>query len=467
MIIRTDPLAALMAMAPSPTLRALTPAQRRALAGSKRFRAWMAGRRAGKSYAAAVWLLGGQKGQFSAYCSRTLKSAKAIMLGVFAELNAKFSLRLDIRASTGTIIEPSGHVIQLYGLRDQTQADLIRGQKFRRVFVDEGGAYTDELLKYCLEAVLQPTLLDLQGDMIVAGTPGPIPRGYFFDITGNPGLEAPFPGRWPTHHWTFRDNPHMPREAVLEEALTVNGWTETSPTFLREYGAIWCEDADALVYRYKPDLVQPDGVTPLWSVCNEPGKTVLAIDFGSGEKRRDATTWTVLRQPYNTQTHVFALHALARDEIELEEVAAITRQLRERFSVNKIVADEGALGKALAKALRSQYKLPIEAAVKQDKKGRILACRGRLAAQTFHICEEAKPLWDEWRTLCWNEARDDHHERQPDDISDGNLYGLEEFSGWQAEATPPKVVSLDEELRRKAMQRASQRGSRLGGSGGI
>ena len=417
----------------------------------------MAGRRAGKSYAAGIWLLGGKPLQKSAYVARTLKSAKAIMLGVFAELNAMFGLRLDIRASTGTITEPNGHVIQLYGIRDAGQADLIRGQKFRRVFVDEGGAYPDDLLKYSLESVLQPTLLDYQGDMVVAGTPGPIPRGYFYDITGNPGLAEPFPGRWPCHHWTFRDNPHMPREAVLQEALEVNGWTEQSPTFRREYDAIWCEDADALVYRYR-GLVQSDGVTPLWAAPPKSGKTVLSIDFGSGEKRRDATTWTIWRQGYDTQTHVHCLFALARDEIELEEVATITRELRERFSVNKIVADEGALGKALAKALRYTYKLPIEAAIKQDKKGRILSARGRLAAETLHFCEGAEPLWQESRQLCWNEARDDHHERQPDDLWDSALYGLEEFSGWQEESKPAVVVPINEQLRQAAMSRALTRG---------
>lgn len=457
MVIQPDPLLALLALAPTPTLKALTQAQRRAIAGGKRFRAWMAGRRAGKSYAAAIWLLGGKPLQKSAYCSRTLKSAKAIMLGVFAELNARFNLKLDIRGSTGTITEPNGHTIQLYGIRDMSQANLIRGQKFRRVFVDEGGAFPDDLLKEALESVLQPTLLDYQGDMVVAGTPGPIPRGYFYDITGNPGLQEPFPGRWPTHHWTFRDNPHMPREAVLAEALEVNGWTEQSPTFKREYDAIWCEDSDALIYRYHC-LTQSDGVTPLWAAPPKSGKTVMAIDFGSGEKRRDATTWIVNRQGYDTQTHVHCLKALARDEIELEEVAKITRELRERFSVNKIVADEGALGKALAKTLRTQYKLPIEAAVKQDKKGRILSARGRLAAETFHLCEEAEPLWQEWRTLCWNEARDDHHERQPDDLSDANLYALEEFAGWQEQEKPAVVVPINEQMRHAAMMKAMNRG---------
>jgi hypothetical protein len=465
MLHQSDPLSGLLRLAPSPALRALTPKQRAAIAGNKRFRTWMAGRRAGKSYAAAIWLLGGKPLQKSAYIARTLKSAKAIMLGVFAELNARFNLKLDIRISTGTIIEPNGHVIQLYGVRDQGQADLIRGQKFRRVFIDEGGAWPDELLQYTIESVVQATLLDYRGDLIVAGTPGPIPQGYFYDMTGNPGLQEPFPGRWPAHYWTFEDNPHIPRADVLAEALEVNGWTEDSPTFRREYRAIWCEDLDAIIYRYRPELYQADGVTPLWSPVPKSGKTVLAIDFGSGEKRRDATTWTVWRQPYDTQTHVYCLFALARDEIELEEVAAITRQLRERFSVNKLVADEGALGKALAKALRTTYKLPIEAAIKQDKKGRILAARGRLAAQTLHMCEEAAPLWQEWRTLCWNETRDDHHERQPDDLSDSALYGLEEFAGWQEKPKGRTVVSLEEQRRQAAMQKAQRKAARFSTKG--
>lgn len=445
MLIRPDPLAALMAIAPSPTLRALTTRQRAAISGSRRFRCWLAGRRAGKSYAAAVWLLGGKPGQTSAYCARTLKSAKAIILGTFAELNARFKLGLVIRISTGTVVEPNGHTIQLYGLRDATQADLLRGQKFRRVVIDEIGAFDDELLQYSIESVIQPTLVDMRGELVACGTPGPIPKGYAYDLTGNPGLSDPVVGRWPSWHWTFRDNPHVPREDVLTEALEVNGWTEGSPTFLREYEGIWCEDADAIVYRYRGER---------WAPMPGPGKTVLALDFGGGEKSNDCTTWTVWRQPYNQRPHVFCVEAIAKDEIELPEVASITRNLREKWSVNKIVADEGALGKAIAKALRSQYRLPIEAAIKQDKKGRILGARGRLDAGTLHLCEGAKPLYDEWLSLCWNEDRQDHHERQVDDLSDSALYGLEEFSAWEVEPEAPKVIGMQDAIRHRAEAKA-------------
>lgn len=438
-----------MALAPSAALRAMSEAQRRAQSGPSRKRCWLAGRRAGKSYLAAIWLLGGKPGQRSAFCARTLKSAKAIILGTFAELNARFKLGLDIRISTGTVTEPNGHVVQLYGLRDMSQADLIRGQKFRRVVVDEAGAFDDDLLKYCLESVIHPTLLDWRGDLVVSGTPGPIPKGYYYDLSGNPGLADPVPGRLETHHWTYRHNPHVPHDDVLEEALELYGATGESPTFRREYLAVWCEDLDAIIYRYRGER---------WAPVPKAGKTVLAIDFGSGKERSDATTFTVWRQPYDTRTHVFCLQAIAKDEIELPETAAIARQLRERWSVNKIVADEGALGSAIAKALRGQYKLPIEAAKKQDKKGRILAARGRLDAGTLHLCEDARPLADEWMSLCWDETRSDHHPRQADDLSDSALYGLEEFGAWEQEQPPPKVVGLQDAIRERAMLKA-QRGA--------
>lgn len=434
-----------MALAPSPAIRALFPAQQRAKAGSRRKRVWLAGRRAGKSYLAAIRLLGGKPGQTSAFCARTLKSAKAIIIGVFADLNARFKLGLTIRISTGTIIEPNGHVIQLFGLRDTTQADLMRGQKFRRVVLDEAGAFDDDLIKYSLESVIQPTLLDWRGDLVVSGTPGPIPKGYYYDLSGNPGLAEPVKGRLETHYWTYEDNPHVPHDDVLEEALELYGATESSPTFQREYRAIWCEDLDALIYRYRGER---------WAPVPGPGKTVLAMDFGGGEKGNDATTFTVWRQPYNMRPHVFGLQAIAKDEIEVPEIASIAKMLREKWSVNKIVADEGALGKAMAKTLRLQYRLPIEAAIKQDKKGRILSCRGRLDSDTLHLCEGAKPLADEWLSLCWDELRQDHHPRQADDLSDSALYGLEEFCAWEAERDPPKVVELTDQMRARAEARA-------------
>lgn len=454
MLLRADPLSGLLSLAPSPAIRSLHPKQILAMRGTQRFRAWLAGRRSGKSYAAAVWLLGGKKGEISVYCARTLKSAKAIMIAVFVELSEKYGLNLDIRPSTGTITEPNGHVIQLFGLKDQSAADLMRGlSRLRRVFVDEGGAFHDDLLKYSVEAVLQPMLLDLQGSMCIAGTPGPIPKGYFYDLTGNPGLTKPIVGRWKTNHWTFKDNPHIPAELVLAEALTANGWTEMHATFQREYGAIWCEDAEALIYRYKT-LLDHRG-RPIWAPPPQSGLTIMCIDFGVV----DQTAWIVGRQAWDQRPHVHALFALGKSLLDLSEIAVITRQLMEKYSVNRIYADEGALGKGYANTLRNQYNLPIEAVHKPGKRAKIDGVRGRLAAGTFHICEDAAPLYDEWLSLCWDDTRTDHHPRMLDDISDVCCYLLatDEFSAFEMPVEPPKVIDPMEAVKLAASRKAASR----------
>lgn len=458
MILNRDPLSNLLTLSPSRAVRSLHTKQLNATRGVQRFRAWLAGRRSGKSYAAAVWLLGGQKGQISVYCARTLKSAKGIMIQVFRELNSKYNLGLDIRASTGTITEPNGHVIQLFGIRDQGAADLMRGlSKLRRVFIDEAGAFTDDLLKYSIESILQPMLLDLKGDMCVSGTPGVIPKGYFYDITGNPGLEKPVVGRWKTYHWDYRDNPHVAREEVIAEAMSANGMTPEHATFKREYGAIWCEDLDAIIYRYKC-LYDSQG-KPLLQPVPPSGLTVMTIDFGV----KDHTAWAVGRQPYDKRPHVWVLSAYSAPDLLLPAIAAKTRELRQRFNVNKIYSDEGGLGLALANNLRDQYKIPIEPVYKPHKRAKIDVVRGRLDAETLHLCEEARGVLEEWLTLCWDEKREDHHPRMLDDLSDVICYlcWAPEFAAYEMPKAPPVVVDEMSELKRKASLKA-MRGPGLG-----
>jgi terminase large subunit-like protein len=457
-ILQRDPLFGLLKLAPSTAVRGLHVEQLRAIRHTDRFRSWLAGRRSGKSYAAAVWLLGGGAGELSIYCSRSLKSAKGIMLAVFAELSAKYGLNLEISYSTGTVIEPNGHIIQLFGLMDKNQADLIRGRsRLRKVFVDEAGAFTDDLLKYAVESVLQPMLLDLKGSMCVSGTPGVIPKGYFYDLAGNPGLSQPVVGRWRTNHWTYESNPHVHREDILAEAFSVNGWSPEHATFKREYGAIWCEDAEAIIYRYKT-LFDHAGV-PIWAKPPETGFTVMTLDFGVV----DQTAWAVGRQGYDTRPHLHVLTALGKQNVDLPEIAHITRQFREKYSVNKIYADEGALGKALANNLRSQYSLPIEPVPKQHKRAKIDVVRGRLAAETLHLCEGAAPLYEEWKTLCFNDVRDDHHPRQMDDLSDVVCYlcHTPEFSAYEQERVPPTVVDINVAMKMRASQK-HLRGTNMG-----
>lgn len=450
-------------MAPAPFMAQLPPAQRRAAGRADRFRAWLAPRRSAKSYTGCAWLLGGASGQTSVYGARTLKSAKSIVLGNFAEMSVKHGLHLDIRANTGTITEPNGHVVQLYGLHDQADVDLMRGlSRVRRVFLDEGGAYpsrgklkgeTDdgppELLKYAVQGVLQPMLIDVNGELCVAGTPGTRKRGYFYELTGNPGASPPSKGRWQTFHWTIEDNPFINSAALIEEILKANGWTRDHPTFKREFMAIWCDDLESLIYTYKGAIEPPP---PL-------GLTVLIVDFGVV----DRTAFVVGRQPHDTKPHLFVIDAYAKSHMALGDIAKKIRELMQLHNVNAVFADEGALGKALANALRMQYGIAIQPVPKADKRGRIDIVRGRCESGTLHLCKAAATaILDEWSALCWNDDRDDHHPEHVDDLSDCITYlcALDYFTQQEPDRTPEPVETYEDRLFRLAQERA-QRGNRI------
>lgn len=427
MIVDADPLSRMLRLKPSPLVRDLHAEQLTALRLRGRWRGIMAGRRSGKSYFVAVWLLGGRAGQVSLYAARTLKSAKAIMLPIFAELNARYNLGLRIRAVEGEVIEPSGHIIRFHGLKDKTAADLLLGQRFRRVAVDEGGAFDSELLEYCITKVLQPTLFDVRGDMAIVGTPGPVPKGYFYDLVGDPnGTGAK--GRWPTHGWDLRKNPHLAGDAEqnIQEILEANGWTIEHSRFKREVLGQWVNDAGSLIYNYQGER---------WAPVPDEGKTVLVIDFAGSDKvdsngnpTADSTAFLVGRQPHKQRPHFFLVEGFKKYGINLQQIADTAKALRSKWNVGRIVVDAGALGAGYAKTLREVFSLHVVAADKRDKRARIGLAQATLDTKTLHVCKDASAIVDEWLSLQWDLEHKDHHEACADDLSDALLYMLNEFN---------------------------------------
>jgi hypothetical protein len=118
--------------------------------------------------------------------------------------------------------------------------ERLRGVKLSRAVIDEAGAFRSDL-KSLIDDVLTPTLMDLNGDLMMVGTPGPITNGYFYDVTEK-GLYG-----YSTHRWSVLDNPHLPNaRQFIEEIKERNGWSDTNPTYLREWCGQWVQDADAL-----------------------------------------------------------------------------------------------------------------------------------------------------------------------------------------------------------------------------
>lgn len=430
-IIESDDIDTLNEFSPNPVVSGLHVHQTSCFYDPSRFRCALAGRQSGKSHLDAAWLLGGEPGQTSLYFARSITSAWSIMFSVFHELNSQYDLGLTVLKGEAQVIEPNGHVIQLYGVKDQSAAENLRGRKFRRIVGDEAGTFHSELLQYTVQDVLQPTLMKHSGELMLSGTPGIEPEGYFYELTGDPfsGVK----GRWPTHHWTLMDNPHLPHESVVKDILAQNFWTTEHPTFLREYLARWVADRGALVYDFGGHF-EPRP---------ESGTTVLGIDFGFDP---DKTAFTVIRQ--GERPHIHVLKSFGINHLTPHTIADIVASLRNEFHPNYIVADEGALGKGYAAELKEQFHLPIEPAQKRDKKARIELLRGIIACGQLHVCEGSQELLDEWKTLPWGDQKLDHHPKYKQDCSDSLLYALSKMLQTQPYKPPvdprhPDVIEMD------------------------
>lgn len=433
--MQADPLALLSAHVPPAYMRGLFHQQRAFVEDDARRKAALCGRRAGKTEGLAAWLLDGARrapGETSLYITISAVAAANILWTTLRRIDARHGLGLVFRQDRGQLhVVSRGHTLWLAGCPDASEAEKFRGGRYRRVAIDEAQAF-GSWLEPLVYDVLEPSLLDLQGDMALCGTPGLSPVGLFHAVTT---------GGWPTHRWTSADNPHVEAGPFLAEIRRRNGWDESHPTYRREYLGEWIHDDEARVYPY-------DAARNVGGVPDGDGavRRVLSVDLGSV----DATAF-VLSSSRVGHPECYVERAWKRTGGTVAHVAGWIEQVRKERRLSAIVIDEGALGKMIADDLRDTYGIPCERAEKRGKAGTIHQVRGALLAGTIRVePRECQQLLAEWAACAWNEARDDHDERCPDDLCDALLYG------WRAhalhysprEAPPPAgtPAALDAEM---------------------
>lgn len=424
---------------------------------SKR-KAALCGRRAGKTEGLVGWLLDGcyeTPGETSVYVSLSQKHARRILWNTLKRVTRRIGLGMDYNEQSLIATLPNESRIWVTGCPDQSQCEDLRGDRYKRVAVDEAQSFPS-WLEYLVNDVIDPALMDLDGELALSGSPGLTPAGFFYDVTD--GEQA-----WPTHRWTCLDNPHVPGAKYLARKLKENRWEEDHPTYQREYLGRWVRDDEAIVYPY-------DARRNAYTELPEGVYTrVLTIDLGFkpdgcgfviGASRRGFPDW-------------YAEKAWREHELVPQRLSARIAQIRHEWAargkpIHRIAVDEGALGKMIAEGLRFDG-LPVIAAKKRDKVGNIHLLRGGLLAGTVHVHPfECRDLIEEWQLLPWNEDRDDHEQSYVDDCSDSTLYNYTEHRLLYTPEEEPDAAdspkaqeaerkALYEETRRKVLQK--QRGA--------
>lgn len=436
-----------------PFLRDLFDLQREFIFHTAKRKTLLCSRRSGKTYAAIGYLLKecmDNPGVVCVYIALTRLRAKQLVFNELRRFNQRYRLGIEFNLNELTATFPNSSQIIMTGATDASDIEKLRGGKYALVIVDEAqsfGSFIDAMI----DEVIEPALIDLDGTLCLLGTPGAAAAGFFYDATTHTTAprkaqadedepsEAALDGEldvipWQNFSWTIRENRALVRqrgaeaiERYLKQLRARKGWTEQHPIYLREWCAQWVRSDDDLVYRFdaKRNTFRD---LPTQSPAGKPlqWEYVLGIDLGYN----DAFTVSVLAFTKQLPT-VYLVDWFGQSKLIPAQWAEIIGGFVARYAPVAVVADAGALGKAIVEELKTRYALPIKPAEKSKKVAYIDMLNGDLISARLML-KHGAPHIDEMRLLQWdpdsNRTREDP--RGSNDRVDSLLYGWRECRHW-------------------------------------
>lgn len=296
--------------------------------------------------------------------------AKQLLWEEFRELFRQFSIPAKFHDTELTITLSNRAEIRLLGADKDKEVQKKRGDKTWMEVVLESQLF-GPFLKTLVDDVAGPCLFDLRGTFCLEGTPGSICAGHWFDVSGrndtasrwtSAGGKEGVGAGWSLHRWSVLDNPFLPH--AREELASIKKkrrWTDTSPTYVREWLGRWVNDLDSLFYRFDPvrntftlDEVQPWG--PGW-------EHTLGWDLGFKDDMA-LVVWGY----HQSRPELYEAFSWKKPGALSSEVMAEIQQLEARgFNFVKRVADTGGGGRAYVEDVMKRYSMTFEAAKKTDK----------------------------------------------------------------------------------------------------
>lgn len=396
------------------------------------------------------------------YAATSRPEAERLNWEPLKELVDKLGLRDEFVFNEGKLrctCKRTGATYQLIGIDDKKEVNKYRGQPFNEVQVDETASHDMTLLEMFLDRAIGPRLGERNGCIVLAGTPGHVLRGRFYDVTRK-GSEQhrPYALRhepefadwigWSSHAWSVPDVLALPNAAERFPAFLLNwqanlvekkrqGWSDNNPIWMREYLGLWASDHTTSMYayqahnadgtlfnRWEPFEGKLEGVQALAAaIASLPPELEdwlygYGLDLGS----RDPFALSIIAlsptDPHRRFFHVFSfekvrmrIRAMAELMIGPEAVTKLLRgeipdpdRLGGLFGLTgwpvAIVADLAGLGETVIDELAESYGIKIKAAEKKGKFGAIEVCNGDLVDARAYIIGDS-PLEEQLASLQW------------------------------------------------------------------
>lgn len=394
----------------------------------------MAGRRAGKTdviqkkIADALVTIEG---------ARVLYVAKTSTVGISQMFNGVKDmldlLGIDVtesRRNEGMMRLANGSEFHIRGNTTIEDREKLRGEKWDLAVVDE--AQSQAGLVYLVESILEPSMLDRKGQLILAGT-GPRVRGTYFEL------------RWTDeranvsrYNWNMTNNPFMPdHETILESIRQEKGLTESSPLYVREYLGKVAYDDDALVYRLTDANYYTDDELRKW-IASQPISDIrfsAGLDYGFTDADGYAIILYSISKPERWLVYEYKGRRTGISEL-VEEIkkgqsylASAFAGVPDRERSHYIYADSGGGGKKISYELATQYSLPCQDAYKQEKPIAIEMLQAEVRQGLFKVKKDGAFADEAMRVVFARNDRDELTREVDDetyhpDLVDAVLYAM-------------------------------------------
>jgi hypothetical protein len=361
------------------------------------------------------------------YLGLTRDSAKGAIWPVLQEINERYNLGCEFIESKLVMKHPNGAVLHILGADMSNFIKRLKGRKFPGVAIDEAQDFGPHL-ESLIDDVLTPSISDYpDGWLAVTGTPGPVPQGYFFEVTQHRLYGF-------SHHaWTLYENPNMPQpQAFVADLKARKQWDDQNPTLLREWLNNWVLDTHALWVRYSESLnhyeMLPEGHK--WN-------HILGVDIGF--KDADAIA-VVAWSETSPKTYLVEEHVATKQGIS-DLVMNIDR-LQRKYEAYKIVMDEGGLGKKIGEEIRRRFGCPLEPADKVNKQDNVEFLNDDMRLGKFMARKDSRFAQDSYLVqIDWEKStpkkiilKKTYHS----DIIDAVLYAFRESYAFTHQPEKPK-----------------------------
>lgn len=384
-------------------------------------------RRAGKTDLLALLLLAvaADRPEVQAYYISTtkLRAAATMWLRLCTLARQGGLSAAKENAALHRLLLPNGSQIVVTGVESRRMANDLRGrQRVALYALDEAQDWDDELLRYLRDDVITPSLADVSGSVVVAGTGGS-PHGLWYEMATA--------ATWRRWTWTPADNPHLaPGEvdALIAAAASERDLGLSDPSIRREFFAEFVADPRRQVLSVTADNLYDE---------LPPGQYSYAIGVDVGTV--DATAVVVWGWRHGVPGELWEVYSHEERGLPADRQAAFIGRVLERYqrSLVAMCVDPGGGGAGLIRQLQARApNLPIVAAEKGDKAGACVILRSDVAGGIVRVRRSSTQLIRALAAPEWDTDAMKIRGHCPD-LFDAALYGHRHAIAYIERAPPP------------------------------